>query len=324
MGQGKEVKTRPDPQVEIQERGEIFFFYRPKVNKEEAHSVDDVQRLYIVMRPESGENPTEEKQDPLSGKEGSDKDSGDATTSASGAKNQGGEGGHGVEKVNIEKQLLLRFIVMGKKSLPDPSKKSQPFWGFVEMVTTNVEDVKTALKGEEYETKTRGHRHKPPARAVGEGIYRILRHKPSPTRKHHTHLVYKLEFPSESQNRAQEPQESMNIEPEGSFLIQIRNPEQGGGGGRSGFGGLQRKRRAHFPAHLQAHLGHTRFGAADPPDFLNYEGCELLLISASDDIEEELGMELEPEGDGDISTCDLLKTFGDDVEAIPLLRGTWE
>jgi len=37
--------------------------------------------------------------------------------------------------------------VMGKKSLPDPSKKSQPFWGFVEMVTTNVEDVKNALKG---------------------------------------------------------------------------------------------------------------------------------------------------------------------------------
>lgn len=60
--------------------------------------MDDVQRLYIVMRPESGENPTEEKQDPLSGKEGSDKDSGDgeASGSSSGAKNQG-EGGHGVE-----------------------------------------------------------------------------------------------------------------------------------------------------------------------------------------------------------------------------------
>ncbi|VVA91573.1 unnamed protein product [Arabis nemorensis] len=318
MGQGKEVKTRPDPQVEIQERGEIFFFYRPKVNKEEAHSVDDVQRLYIVMRPESGENPVEEKQDPLSGKEGSGKDSGDgdeASGSSSGTNNRS-EGGHGVEKVNIEKQILLRFIVMGKKTLPDPSKKSQPFWGFVEMVTKNVEDVKNALKGEDYETKTRGHRHKPPARAVGEGIYRILRHKPTPTRKHHTHLVYKLEFPSGEH----EPQESLNIEPEGSFLIQIRNPEQGGGG-RSGFGGLKRKRKAQFPAHLQAHLGHTRFGAADPPDFLNYEGCEFLLISASDDIEQELGMELEPDSVGE---CDLLKIFGDDVVATPLLRGTWD
>lgn len=95
MGQGKEVKTRPDPQVEIQERGEIFFFYRPKVNKEEAHSVDDVQRLYIVMRPESGENPVEEKQDPLSGKEGSG-DEGESKSSSSGTK-KGAEGGYGVE-----------------------------------------------------------------------------------------------------------------------------------------------------------------------------------------------------------------------------------
>ncbi|KAG2268450.1 hypothetical protein Bca52824_063005 [Brassica carinata] len=237
------------------------------------------------MRPESGENPVEEKQDPLSGKEGSGGDEDDNNSSK-----KGGEGGHGVEKVNIEKQILLRFIVMGKKTLPDPSKKSQPFW-------------------EEYQTKTRGHRHKPPARAVGEGIYRILRHKPTPTRKHHTHLVYKLEFPSRTEKH--EPQESMNIEPEGSFLIQVRNPEQGRGGRGSEFRGLKRKRKAQFPAHLQAHLGHTRFGAADPPDFLNYEGGRV-------------GVELESEGEGDESSCDLVKTFGDDVDATPLLRGTWD
>jgi t-SNARE complex subunit (syntaxin) len=46
----------------MQERGEIFFFYRPKVNMEEAHSADDVQRLYIIMRPESGERAVEVKQ----------------------------------------------------------------------------------------------------------------------------------------------------------------------------------------------------------------------------------------------------------------------
>lgn len=49
--------------------------------------------------------------------------------------------------MNIEKELLLRFIVMGRKSLPDPRKKSRPYWGFVEMVTTEVEDVKVALAG---------------------------------------------------------------------------------------------------------------------------------------------------------------------------------
>ena len=59
----------------MQERGEIFFFYRPKVGKEEAHSADDVQRLYIVMRPESGERAVKEKREPDGGKEGTKKGS---------------------------------------------------------------------------------------------------------------------------------------------------------------------------------------------------------------------------------------------------------
>jgi hypothetical protein len=36
---------------------------------------------------------------------------------------------------------------MGRKSLLDPSKRTRPYCGFVEMVTTSVEDVKNALKG---------------------------------------------------------------------------------------------------------------------------------------------------------------------------------
>ncbi|KAI3936733.1 hypothetical protein MKW92_043048 [Papaver armeniacum] len=336
MGQGKEVKTRDEPQVEIQERGEIFFFYRPKVNKDEAHSPDDVQRLYIVLRPESGEKTVEDKQSPDSGKEGASKagvEKGTSSPSGSGKKGghgsdiKGSEGGHGKQEVNIEKDVLLRFIVMGKKSLPDPSKKSRPYWGFVEMVTTKIDDVKTALKGEEYDTATRGHRHTSPARALAEGIYRILRHKPG-GKKTHTHLIYKLEFPPEDEKN--EPQESLNIEREGSFLIQIKNPDQhnpqGSGGG--GFGGLQTKRRAAFPAHLQGQFGKLRYSAADPPDFLNYEGCEFLLISASDDIEEELGLELKTEigeagGSHDVSCSDLVKTFGETASTRPLMKGTW-
>lgn len=72
----------------MQERGEIFFFYRPKIGKEEADSVDDVQRLYLVLRPESGERPVEEKQDPESGKEGS-------KSGESHSDKHGSEGGHG-------------------------------------------------------------------------------------------------------------------------------------------------------------------------------------------------------------------------------------
>ncbi|KAL3739657.1 hypothetical protein ACJRO7_020988 [Eucalyptus globulus] len=251
MGQGQEVKTRTDPEVEIQERGEIFFFYRPKVERDAAHGADDVQRLYIVLRPESGERPVEEKQDPHSGKEGSDPNSSDKATV---------EGGHGSQEVNIEKQALLRLIVMGKKSLPDPSKRSRPQWGFVEMVTTKIDDVKSALKAEEYDTFTRGHRHTAAARALGEGVYRILRHK-SKGKKAHTHLIYKLEFPPEDEK--QEPQESLNVEREGSFLIQIKNPDQHGAG-PSQFRGLQSKRKAVFPAHLQGQFRQLRYSPGRP------------------------------------------------------------
>ncbi|XP_030499263.2 uncharacterized protein LOC115714653 [Cannabis sativa] len=334
MGQGQEVKIRPESQVQIQERGEIFFFYRPKVNKEEVHSADEVQRLYIVLRPESGERSVEEKQDQLSGKEGfMHKSSQTETTVTSGSY----QGGHGTEEVNIEKQPLLRLILMGKKSLPDPAKKKGvPYWGFVELVTTQIEDIKTALKGEEYETSTRGHRHQPGGRALGEGIYRILRHYPN--KKMHTHLIYKLEFPAE--NAKNEPQESLNIERQGSFLIQIKNPDDhgqqhGGGststsssGGASGFRGLPKKRKAMFPAHLQGQFGHNRYSPADPPDFLNYEGCEFLLIAASDDIGEELGLDLKPEGcdSSDKSCSDLVNTFGENAaySTKPLFEGTWD
>ncbi|KAF2317709.1 hypothetical protein GH714_039626 [Hevea brasiliensis] len=177
-----------------------------KSRQRKVHSPDDVQRLCVVLRPESGERSIEQKQDPHSGKEGVKRTSTSTTTS-------GKEGGH----VNIQEEPLLRFIVMGRKSLPDPK---------------------------EYDTSTRGHRHKYPARTVGEGVYRILRHNPG--KRMHTHLVYRLEFPPE--DKENEPQESLNIERQASFIIQIKNPEQRAGSSYQ-FRGLENKRKR--PCFLQ-------------------------------------------------------------------------
>ncbi|GJS54235.1 2-methylene-furan-3-one reductase-like protein [Tanacetum coccineum] len=175
-----------------------------------------------------------------------------------------------MHEVNIEKEQLMRFIVMGQKSLPDPTskKKGGPYWGFVEMVTTNIQDIKDALKGEEYETKTRGHRHKPPARALGEGVYRILRHQHKKDKKMHTHLIYKLEFPSTEGEAADK---------------QLRTALKKGRG-----------------------FGKLRYHAVDPPDFLNYQGCEFLLISASDNIREELGVDVHEDSSWDYETRNIL------------------
>lgn len=68
----------------------------------------------------------------------------------------------------------------------------------------------------------------------------------------------------------------------------------------------------------------NRFCPADPPDFLNYEGCEFLLIAASDDIEEELGLELKiEEGEANEDCSDLVKTFGETASTSALFQGTW-
>lgn len=253
--------------------------------------------------------------------------------------------------MNIEEKPLFRLLVIGKKSLPNPDHKGRPFWGFVELVTTDLDEIKTALKAGTFLPKpsfphysslpnehqsenpigNRGLRNRhprpeegPAARAAGEGVYRILRHKPSKGRSPHTHLIYKLELPSPEKNDGDgdEPppvQEAMNIEREGSFVVQVRNPEQAEKGA-GGFPGVRRKRKAAFPAHLQGEFGGRRFAPADPPDFLNYEGCEFLLVSAAG----ELGVELRGECAGGGEECsDVLRDLGDVALATPLLKGVW-
>jgi len=53
-------------------------------------------------------------------------------------------------------------------------------------------------------------------RALGEGVYRILRHESGGGRRCATltHLVYKLELPARGDG---EPQEALDVEPEASF-----------------------------------------------------------------------------------------------------------
>lgn len=89
----------------------MFFFYRPKVDKAEAHSPDDVQRMYVVLRPESvPDRAVEEKQAPDSGKEGKKRKTrhgGDEKGQADG----GNEGGHGKEVTNeiVQAQISIRL-----------------------------------------------------------------------------------------------------------------------------------------------------------------------------------------------------------------------
>src|SRR5262249_7010722 len=87
---------------------------------------------------------------------------------------------------------LYRSLIVGHKRLPDPAAAGQErFWGFVQAVSTNPEQVRAFLNEESYETKTRGTRRQPAARPAGEGSYAFVKHKG------HTHLVYVLRFPKQ-------------------------------------------------------------------------------------------------------------------------------
>jgi hypothetical protein len=48
--------VKEDNRSDIIEKGDIFFFYRPKVGTEEVENIRDVQRFYMVTSPEVVKN----------------------------------------------------------------------------------------------------------------------------------------------------------------------------------------------------------------------------------------------------------------------------
>lgn len=249
--------------VKTLERGSIYFLFRPKVEKESPRSLEDVQRMLVVLSPE-GRRP-------------------------------------------------YRLLVIGRKQLPGPEQRGRERnWGFVDQVSDDAESIEERLDPESYATKTRGERRIPAVRPVGEGVYRVVRHGD------HTHLAYALELPK----KTGEAQEAFNLEKEANYIISVKNPEKGAPPGA----GLSGGERARFPASLQEKFRDRRFCELDPPDFLDYEGAEFVLISAREDVRETLGIELEAE-DEDARTADIFKDLKMEKSVHPLrplFGGEWE
>lgn len=205
-----------------------------------------------------------------------------------------------------------RLIVVGQKKLPDIKDGGQKYWAFVEKVGHKAEDVENELSAEEYDTKTRGRRHVPAARPAGEGVYMIARHED------HTHLAFALELP----DKPGKVQREFNIEDEGSYVLSIKNPEKPSPPGA----GLRGSQDAHFPKRLQSRFENRRFFDADPPDFLDYKGAELLLIGAEEDVSEDLGIDLDPQKENE-HTAEIfndLRMRKSEHPVEPLFKGEWQ
>jgi hypothetical protein len=242
------------------EHGDIFFFYRPRVEEDVATGFADVQRFYMILSPRG---------------------------------------------------KAYRLVIIGQKRLPplirDANRKA---WGFVEKVSSRAEEVEDELDPKGYLTKTRGERRVPAARPAGEGVYGIVSHRG------HTHLAYVLELPREPGD----VQRALNIAREGSYIVVVKNPKTPRAAGT----GLDAHRQASFPKTLERRFRGRRFVPLDPPDFLDHEGAEIVLVGAHQSLKE-LGLTLDAEQE----TEETAEIFNDlRVEKslhpiTPLLKGKW-
>ena len=130
--------VKEDRSSEVIERGDIFFFYRPKVGVEEVEHIQDVQRFYMITSPENGKKTTKK--------------------------------GNNIYRLFLIGQKQLPEIVEGKAT----SKERN--WALNILTTSNAEDIHEELLAAEYTTETRGKRRLAAATPAGEGKYSIVKH----------------------------------------------------------------------------------------------------------------------------------------------------
>ena len=151
------ITTNPD--AEILEQGDIYFFYRPKKDAQEVKGIEDVRRFFMVTAPEKRK----------AGREGEAKEEDFSADS--------------------NKSHLYRLFVIGKKSLPEvrkaEAKASEKYWARIGGIFKDANELTKELSSDEF-------RRGDAARPVGEGKYAIVKHH-----QNHTELAYILELPKE-------------------------------------------------------------------------------------------------------------------------------
>jgi len=200
-----------------------------------------------------------------------------------------------------------RMITIGKKSMPEADGeggRDQIFWAFVDKVFDGPEGLRDQLEGP-------GDRGGSSALPAGEGVYALAR------RGRETVLAYVLELPEEPG----EVQQAFHIEKQGRYVVSMKNPDAGSPGGS----GLDDDRQADYPDHLRAMFGDRRWLPADPPEFLDHEGAELVLIGGRVAPGDDLGIELEPEPEDEHSAevFRVLHLHRSERVNKPLFEGTW-
>ncbi|KAH9950999.1 hypothetical protein B0H21DRAFT_413389 [Amylocystis lapponica] len=337
----EEPATGSSYQTGTIERGHIYFFYRPRVELEEAHALDDVQRFYMLLVPRPPSFSTTSEQ---SGEDGTkQEENSDMKVLSPGAD------AVPAPETTDEQKKHFRLLVVGKKSLPDPeaggsgkgSGRNQVFWATITTIGEDLIKLQEGLGEKEDETKTRGTRHQGPARLAARGAYAIVNTEAATPSKRETHLGYHLSHPPPDEFG--DVQAALGIHIASSFVLQVKNPlAPPTGAGRVG---LPSGRTADYPEELlhgvfgkggergRESFG-LRFASVERRELLDYEGVELLFIAArsgDEGLETSLGegrgtaLTETEEKEGRETIEQVLKELAIDSEKIPAdpLEGQW-
>jgi hypothetical protein len=243
--------------ADVLERGESFFFYRPRINVPHVHGLEDVARFYMVLRP--------------------------------------------------REHRIYRRVIVGHKRLPEVEEHGR-HWALVDRVARDPESIVQELETIRYEGADGGERILPAARPAGEAVYAIVDHEG------HRHLAYRLEWP----RKPGHVQRTLRIEMEASYVVTVRNPFapstlEGEPGDR-----------VRYPNQLQAKFRRNRFAPLEP-EMLDYEGTELVLIAATVDVQQELGISLDLQHES-VTQAAIFRDLHVDVREHPidpLISGEW-
>lgn len=209
-----------------------------------------------------------------------------------------------------EGEKRYRLIAIGGKRVPEIERHERS-WGFIDMVSEDPAKIEETLQEHTYSTKTRGERTQPAARPAGQGAYAIAN-----VDGNNMHLLYALELPEQSD----EVQRELQIAPEASFALSVKNPEKGSPQAT----GLREERQAKYPKQVQELFRDRRFDQ-EHPELLDYEGAEIVLVGARTDPEAAYDVDLKPDDENPRTAAILndLRMAKARHPIEPLIKGEW-
>ena len=277
--------------AEVLEKGDIFFFYRPKTKIVDdgsgggVKSIEDIRRFFMVTA--TAANTENEQQQQFDGTNSKTPKEGESPR--------------------------YRLFVIGKKSLPEirttEARRSERYWAKVGGIFENPQELTGELLSDEF-------RKGDAARAVGEGKYAIVKHQD------HAELAYVLEMPEEPG----EAQRELGIEKEASYIVSIINPKVPVPAGYP-----SSEEPPNYPESILKEFGENEnfISLARDLRFINFQNAQMILVGARegrDVIQKEFGIDIKEEKET-VHSADIfskLKIEKDKVPTKPLIEGKFE